>query len=162
MSLPGLAELWPPWLTRCPNFLSPPDDNGDPSEDDEDGDRKEYDQNSRCPNLHQGPRENERRPEEKALRDGSPTARILGEFGDILWEISVYEDGDPDGHGEKDHRPPGVLLLPESCFKTVLAPEGADRIPREVDVDGRAYDSDKDYSVEPGETPLEEGSRAGD
>lgn len=80
----------------------------------------------------------------------------------MVWEISIYEDRDPDAHGEKHHRPPSILLLPKHCVETMGTPEGSDRVAGEVDVDGRAYDGDEDHGVVSGETPLEERNRAGD
>lgn len=79
-----------------------------------------------------------------------------------LWEISVYEDRDPDGNGEEHQCPSTVLFLSKHRFETVGAPEGSDRVACEVNVDGRAYDRDEDDGVVPGEIPLEEGNPTGD
>lgn len=79
-----------------------------------------------------------------------------------LWEIGVDEDRNPDGNGEEHHCPPNVLLLSEHWFKTVGAPKGSGRVAREINVDGRAHDGDKDDGVVPGEFPSEEGNPTGD
>lgn len=86
----------------------------------------------------------------------------MRELGEVLWKIGVYEDRGPDGQGEKHQSPPSILFLPERCVKTMGTPEGSDRVADEVDVDGRTYDGDEDYGVEPVELPPEEGNRTGD
>ena len=84
------------------------------------------------------------------------------ELRPVVWEISVYEDRNPDAYGEEHHCPPGVLLLPKCRIETVGTPEGSDGVACEVDVDRRAHEGDKDDGVETSETPLEEGGCAGD
>lgn len=162
MNLPDFAKPWPVRLTGRPDLLSPPNDDEDPGDDNEDGDHEKRDQNSSETFRRQGPCENERGSEENDLRNSAPTTRVLRELGAAVWEISVDEDGDPDDYGEEHHCPPRVLLLPEGRVESMGTPEGPDRVACEVDVDGGAYDGDEDYRVESGETPLEEGSHAGD
>ena len=67
-----------------------------------------------------------------------------------LWEVNVDEDCDPDGDGKEGHCSLNILLLPEHFVKTVIAPEGSDRVACEVNVDWRAYDGDEDNRVKPG------------
>ena len=74
MNLPDLAEPRSIRLTRWPDFLSPPDDGGDPGKDDEDGNCEEKDQDSRKACYRQRPCKNEWSPEEKSLRNGAPAA----------------------------------------------------------------------------------------
>ena len=68
-----------------------------------------------------------------------------------MWEISVDQDCDPDGNGEKRHCSLNILLLPKHCVEAMGAPEGSDGVTCEVNVDKGAYNGDEDDGVKPGQ-----------
>ena len=139
MNLPDLTEPWPVRFTGRPNFFSLSNDGKNPGGNDNSGKCEIHDHEPDQIASRQCIHENQRRSDEEGFRNGVPATVVLGELGVTLWEVSVDEDRDPDGKGEKNHCSTDILFLPEYCIKTMSAPKGSDGVTCEVNVGGGAY-----------------------